>query len=43
MKCGPVHAVSGFEVPGLRVHLKVFVPGRESSLGESRLGESRRR
>ena len=32
MKFGSVHAVSGFEVPGLRVRLRVFVSGRESSL-----------
>ena len=25
---GYVHAVSGFEVPGLRVRLRVFVSGR---------------
>ena len=29
---GSVHAVSGFEVPGLGVRLRVFVSGRESSL-----------
>ena len=29
---GPVHAVSGFEVPGLRVRLRVSAYGEGSSL-----------
>ena len=32
MKFGSVHAVSGFDALGLRVRLRVFVSGRESSL-----------
>ena len=32
-----MHAASGFEVPGLRVRIRVFVSGRESSLVAGRV------